>query len=320
MTGKTTRWLITAVLLMIVGCILFVGVMFSMQWDFSKLSTVKYETNSYNIKDPVKNIHIITNTADVVLVPSEDGSVSVSCYEPVNQKHAISVDKGTLSVQWTDTREWYEHIGVNFATPKLIVYLPGGELGSLTIEGSTGDIEIPRGFSFADMHIAVSTGDVISHASTTGEMNIHASTGDVVISNVSAANLDLAVSTGQITVSDVTCAGDVSVRVSTGKSEFANVKCGNLISNGNTGGITLKEVLASDTMTIVRSTGDVRMQDCDAAEIFIKTDTGSVKGSLLTEKVFIVESDTGHVDVPKTVAGGRCVITTDTGDVILTIQ
>ena len=57
-----------------------------------------------------------------------------------------------------------------------------------------------------------------------------------------------------------------------------------------------------------------------AAEILIKTDTGDVKGSLLSEKVFVVQTDTGSIDVPKTVSGGRCEITTDTGDIKISLH
>ena len=50
------------------------------------------------------------------------------------------------------------------------------------------------------------------------------------------------------------------------------------------------------------------------------TDTGDVRGSLLSEKVFIVNTDTGRKEVPDTITGGRCEITTDTGDVKITID
>ena len=50
------------------------------------------------------------------------------------------------------------------------------------------------------------------------------------------------------------------------------------------------------------------------------TCTGDVKGKLLTDKVFITETGTGHVDVPKTVTGGRCEVTTNTGDIELEID
>ena len=53
----------------------------------------------------------------------------------------------------------------------------------------------------------------------------------------------------------------------------------------------------------------------DAAELYIKTDTGDVVGSLLSDKTFLVETDTGRREDPKTTTGGRCEIKTDTGDV-----
>ena len=43
-------------------------------------------------------------------------------------------------------------------------------------------------------------------------------------------------------------------------------------------------------------------------------------GMLTCDKVFIVKTDTGHVNVPKTIVGGRCEITTDTGDVDMIVN
>ena len=58
----------------------------------------------------------------------------------------------------------------------------------------------------------------------------------------------------------------------------------------------------------------------DAASIFVETDTGDVKGSLLSEKIFIINTDTGKKEVPESTTGGRCKITTDTGDIKITIN
>ena len=62
---------------------------------------------------------------------------------------------------------------------------------------------------------------------------------------------------------------------------------------------------------------DVRFEGCDAGELSVRTDTGDVTGTLLSGKVFLVQSDTGRVEVPKTVSGGRCEIATDTGDILI---
>ena len=65
--------------------------------------------------------------------------------------------------------------------------------------------------------------------------------------------------------------------------------------------------------------GDVMLEKCDAAVLEIETDTGDVKGSLLSDKVFLVETDTGRVSVPHSTSGGRCEVSTDTGDIQLTL-
>ena len=82
----------------------------------------------------------------------------------------------------------------------------------------------------------------------------------------------------------------------------------------------MENVIAEQMITIERSTGDVIFDKCDAFELLIKTDTGNVTGSLLTDKIFIANSDTGHINVPETTTGGKCKITTDTGDIAFTVS
>ena len=137
---------------------------------------------------------------------------------------------------------------------------------------------------------------------------------------ISAESMDLSVTTGRIAVSDLTCAGDVKVNVSTGKADITDAGCRNFVSSGKTGDLLMKNVIAAEKLSVVRSTGDVKLEGCDAAEIFIETDTGDVTGTILSEKVFIVETDTGRIDVPKSANGGRCEITTDTGNVRISIR
>lgn len=320
MRKTTIIWLAVAISLVLAGCIIFGCVMTAMKWDFTKLSTVQYVTSEYEINDGYKDISIVTDTADIVLVPSEQGKHLVVCYEEKNAKHSVSVKDGTLVIELADTRKWHERIGFNFGTPKITVSVPQGEYGAFTVRASTGDVEIPREFTFESINISQSTGDVTNHASASEDIKIKTSTGNILTENISAGALDLSVSTGRITVTDLTCEGDVELRVTTGKTDLNNIACKNLTSSGDTGNISLINVIAAEKFFIERTTGDVLFEGCDAAELSVQTDTGHVTGSLLTEKVFIAQTDTGKVDVPKTVTGGKCEIITDTGDVKITIE
>ncbi len=317
---KTKIWLIIATLLLVIGIIIFGVVMMKFKWDFGKLQTTKYETNDYEISESYKNISIKGDTADILFVPSTDNISKIVCYEQKNAKHTVKVNEDTLVIELVDNRKWYEHIGISFDTQKITVYIPKGEYGELYIKESTGDVEIPKEFKFENIDIALSTGDVKCMASAVGKIKTHASTGDIYIDNVSADMLDLAVSTGKIDANSVNCATDFKVKVSTGDASLTDISCKNLYSNGSTGDIYLKNVICEQTLSAKRSTGDISFEKCDAAEILTKTSTGSVKGSLLSSKVFIAETDTGSVKVPKTTEGGKCEITTDTGNINIIIE
>ncbi len=310
---------IVASSLILAGILLFVGVMAFMRWDFWKLSTEKYETNTTQISESFDGITVVTNTADVAFLPSEDGSCRVVCYEAEKMKHAVSVTEKTLEIKVEDTRRWYDYISVfSFKNPMITVYLPQGEYGDLSVKISTGDVEIPSGFSFETAEITGTTGDVSFFASVKESADIKTSTGGILVKDLAAGSMSLTVSTGCVEVSDLRCAGELSLRVSTGTARLSDVSCGSFSSTGDTGDLKLFRVIADKTFSIERDTGDVEFESCDASEIFIKTDTGEIEGSLLTEKIFFVETSTGDVDVPRSMSGGRCEITTSTGDVEIT--
>ena len=319
MGNETVKWIVFAALLIAAGLILIGGVMLAVDWDVEKLPTVQYERNRYEIDDRYGDIAIASDTADIMFRPSEDGKTSIICYEQERAKHAVGVEDGTLLIELVDTRKWHERI-ISFGKPAITVYLPTGDYARLSVKESTGNIEIPASFSFESVEIEASTGDITCSAFVSGCLKIKTSTGDISVRDISAGVLDLAVSTGKVSVSNVKCDGDVEVRVSTGKAQLSDLTCKSVVSTGNTGAIFFTNVIVDGKLSVERSTGDVRFDGADAAELFVVTDTGDVKGTLLSEKVFITRSDTGRIDVPDSVSGGRCEITTDTGNIKIEIR
>lgn len=311
--------LIIAGALVVLGLFVFGGAVVASGGDFTKLGTSNFQTNVHEIREQFDSISIDTQTADIRFLPASNGQSKVVCYERESVKHSVSVAGGVLEIKAVDEREWYEYLG-SFGEETLTVYLPQSEYGALKIEADTSDIEIPENFRFDSVTVINSTGDVECFASVTETLKIKTSTGDIELERMSASSMELSVSTGEVSVEDVNCAGEIKITVSTGKTELENVACGSLVSKGSTGDITLKNVIASGKFTIERSTGYVRFERSDAAEIFIKTDTGDVRGTLLTAKVFTAKTDTGRIELPRTDEGGKCEITTETGDIRLEIR
>lgn len=310
--------LIVATSLVVVGLILFAVVMAEYNWDFTRLNTGNFETNTYEIREEFKDISMNTDTADITFALSDDGKCRIECYEEEKAKHSVTVQEGILVIELISNKSWYDYIGIHFGGPKIKVFLPESEYTSLSIREDTGDIDMPKDFQFADVDISLSTGDVNFFASAAKSLKLRTSTGKICVENASAGTLELSASTGAITVSNVTCS-DANIKVTTGKTKLTDLACKNLTSSGDTGDVSLTHVIAAEKLTIERSTGDVKFDRSDAAEIFVETDTGDVTGSLLTDKIFTAKTDTGRADVPKTVTGGRCEITTDTGNIKITV-
>ena len=307
-------------ILILLGALLLVIVMSANQWNFMKLSNVSYETNTYELEDDFENILIKGNTADIQFLKSEDGKTKVVCHENAKTPHLTQIKDGTLFIEITDNRKWYEHLSIfNFDHTKITVCLPEGTYGDLNIKTTTGNVTLPKEFTFENVSTRVSTGSIACSSSATNLLQLRTSTGKISISDLTAGRIDLASTTGGMIASKITCTGEMRAEVTSGGAIFTDIACKSLLSEGDTGNLTLKNVIAEAKFDIERSTGNVKMEKCDAAELFIETDTGSVKGSLLTKKIFLVETDTGSIDVPKSVSGGRCEIETDTGNIKITV-
>ena len=307
-----SRKTLSILLLLIIFCMMIL--------TMTACSSMNYETNIHEINEEFNNISIKTDTADIAFVPSNDGMCRVVCYEDAKKNHSVEVQNGTLTLDGVNNKKWYDYIGINIDPPKITVYLPEAEYSSLIIEESTGDIDISRDFKFKSIDVSLSTGDVKCYASAAEAIKIAASTGDICAESISASSLDITVSTGKVTVSDMTCDGNITIGVSTGKTYLTDIVCKNLISTGRTGDISLKNVISTEKISVERSTGDVTLDRSDAADLFITTSTGDVEGSLLTDKVFITKTDTGCINVPNSITGGRCEITTETGDIKISIS
>lgn len=314
--NKTMKmWFIAAAVLVVVGLILFVSVMVVYNFDFTKLSTMKYETNTYEVNGAFDKISIDVDVTQIEFVPSDDEKCRIVCFETEKMKHSAVVQDKTLIIDIVDTRKWYNYIGISIGSPKMTIYLPQNEYKSLFIDTHTGDIAIPKDITFETLKINGDMADVECLASVLDDMEIQLSTGNVKVDGVSAGEIHLVSITGKIKINSVSSKGTIEIETNTGTVNLTDVTCADFTAESDTGTIFLKNVVASNRFFIESDIGDVRFEDSDAKQISVKTSTGDVIGTLLSEKVFITETSTGNIRVPKTITGGKCEITTSTGDI-----
>ena len=317
--SKYNFWLILAIVVIAVGSGIFVVGMSFLNWDFSKLSTQKHITSTYEFDESFSSVSINVDTAYVTFTPSENGQTTVVCHELEKARHSVEIKDGALVVDFFDNRKWYDYIAISFAPIKIDVTIPQTVYDSLYLKTATGDIQIGENLAFLSATINTSTGDVNFGAQVSDQLKITTSTGNATIKNVNTKDVKVSTSTGNINVSS-TSAESITANVSTGNATLSDIQCANLSSNGSTGNITLRNVIASQKINIERHTGNIKFDGCDAGEIQAKTSTGNITGTLLSSKIFIANSSTGDKKVPETTEGGICKLTTTTGDIRISIK
>lgn len=301
MSKAIKKLFIAAAFLTISGSVIFIGAMAALGFDFSKLSTMKYETNTYEVSGGFDKISIDTDITDIVFARSDDESCKVVCFEAERMKHSVRCSNGTLTIGVNDERKWYEHIGISISSPKMTIYLPQSEYTSLSIDTATGNIDIPKGFNFNEIEIKSATGDIDCTANASDSIKIRSNTGNIDVSSVKSK-----------------C--DIDIKTNTGSVKLTDIACTNFTAESDTGKITLTNVVAEDNIFIESDTGSIKLNSSDAARLSLKTDTGNITGTLLSEKIFIAKSSTGKVNVPETESGGKCEIKTATGNIKIEIQ
>lgn len=311
---------ITAAALIVLGLIVGGLGFCGMNFNFRALNTEDIISTTFEITDPFRDISIETDVADLHFAPSENGMCLVECVDFANEIYTVNVEDGTLTIV-KNNRAWHEDVHLfSIGETYVTVYLPEENYASLRIDEDTGDIEMPAEFSFEQATITTDTGDVCWLAPVAEALSVTTDTGYVQTRGTSPRNLALKTETGDISVSEVRVAQQIAVETDTGDVTLTNVGCAILTADSTTGDITLKNVIADELLAITSDTGDVVFDRSDAAEIFVQTDTGDVMGTLVSDKVFLTETNTGDVDVTKSVTGGKCEITTDTGDIDLRID
>ena len=312
--------LIIAAILLAAGIIIGVIALASAKFDFHAFETEPSELKDYPVEEAFRSIEIHGDTELIRFQKSDDGTAHVLCRETERSTHTVKAEDGTLKISVNRTNGWKNIFEISFEKELVTVFLPNDAYEMLSIETQTGDVEAPDWLTFTDgAAIHASTADVRFDAAVHSLLSIETSTGDISVNGVSAEAIDCTTTTGNIVMTDVSCRGDVRVKVHTGRVVLCKLSCRNLFTEGSTGDVSLQDVLAAEKISVKRSTGDVTFADSDAAEIAVTTSTGDVTGTLLTDKVFVTKTSTGDVRVPDSVTGGRCEITTTTGDISIRI-
>ncbi len=308
--------IITAAVLISVGLLISAVSLVAMGFDFTRLSTVKYSETTHNIYEDFENIHIDSADGDVILAPSVDGSCRVVSNEINNVNRTVSIKNGTLKISSDDNRRWYEYITVDLTgdESKITLYLPKKDFKKISVSSATGDIYIPNNFTFESVKIENDTGEISVNCQIKKGIDIETYIGNIYLSDLSPETVEIESETGFAELNNISCKRLLAEN-NIGDIRLKNVKSEESIyASSDTGNIALNDCYTGE-LNLKSDVGDIALYTCDADVLDIKTDTGNIKGTLTSDKIFIADSDTGTVDVPESITGGKCVAKSAVGDI-----
>ena len=150
---RATKWLIAALILILVGTGVFCVAMTVNGWDFTVWDTTVYTTNTVSLDSSFTALSVDSFDADIIFVPSADGSCSVTFFLPEKMPGTAVVADGKLTIEEGSRETRFGWFRFSARTPKITVSLPAGTYESLTILDRTGDVIIPADFAFSGAKI-----------------------------------------------------------------------------------------------------------------------------------------------------------------------
>ena len=258
-------------------------------------------TKNYPVSGSFSSVSVTDYYADVQLRASRDGSVSVTTRDTQDVTHTVQVVNGTLTISRPEPNLGQRIFHDDDDDPTVIVYLPAGDYGSLTVNTTAGDIESAGQLNFASANLTSTSGDIEVAGSVTQSLVCNSTSGDVEVNSPAA--------------------GAVQISTNTGDAELTGVSAQSLSIQTNTGDADLERTVAAGAIEISTTTGDIELERSDAASLTLSTTSGDVEGSLLTGKTFSASSTSGRVSVPASTPGaGACNVSTTSGSIRLTVR
>lgn len=356
---KKTAILVALLLILMGGILTMIGYTMTGN-DLTQLNTEKLTQESRTITEPFEHIHIRTGSSDVRILPSSDGSCSVVCDdESETQYHIISVEDGILLIhQVTEPmffgvmlqydpvvtvylpESQYGSLVVDGAAGSILdvdtsftfesaqLTLSSGDIHfraslthDLSARTSSGDIRLSGCHVGGNTQVDASSGGIALSGLKTKVLAANGSSGDILLEDIHAQAIQTSAYSGSITLSGCEVEQDVSVQATSGEMELSEVTALSLTGNASSGDFRLYSVFINGQLSLETTSGSIFLDSSDAQSLFLRTSSGEVSGTLLSPKFFITHTSSGMVEVSDPDPdGGRCEVTTSSGDIKITAE
>ena len=243
--------------------------------DFSELSNEKWVQKEKTFEaNQVKELSLDITASDVKVTGSADtDQVLIKYPESKSRSYTITEENGQLTISEKNDRI-FGIFSFDFFFSKdweVEVILPVDSLNNLTLDSTSGDVDIQK--------LAIKE------------------------------NLDLHLSSGAVQLQTVTVAGETSVQLSSGEIGLTNVVSKDLSLRVTSGDIQLDGAIVANQTRLEATSGDIRLSQFKAGqETEISVISGDISGDVLgkmTEYTIQSSVTSGDNNLPQELDGGN---------------
>ena len=294
-----------AVAVLIVGVVVMLAGFAMAGFDLNALASGgTLVSRQYEAEGDVTELVVADRNADIIITPSEDGKVRLTCWENEEATYDIREQGGMLYIEKVEQQQ--NGLGAWFGfhqSGKLEVELPAGV--ALDISNDNGAVQVDggdAGISFPTVTIATDNAPIELRGAQVGAISLRNDNDSVTVENVIAETLNAETDNAPITLNGVQ-AGTITLR--TGND---NVRM---------------ESVEADALEAVTDNGDVTFGSLTVREsLSLQTDKGDIRGELPGQmRDYHIESETDYDNSLPTLLDGEGIFlraVTNNGDIDVT--
>lgn len=312
--------IVVSIFLVVIGTITAIAGLFALGFDMTRLSNLAPVTHTYVLDGEIKNISVEAVETSVKILPSEDEKAKVVSRESDKIYHRVNLTEETLSINRIDERKWYEFIGIIVDNDmELEIYLPKRDYENLYINSVSGNIFIPKDFTFEEAEIKTVSGDTEFVAKVKKEFNVETVSGMVNVGNVASNELYISSISGRIDLKSIESEHSIGVKTVSGYISMEDISAKKITAESMSGRIAFDNVVAFDEIYAESISGSINLNKSDASTLKLKSTSGNIIGNLLSEKIFVADTVSGNITLPEVQKGGRCEVKTISGNIQISI-
>ena len=297
-----------AVAILIVGVVLALTAFAMAGFDFGNLNAGgALVERQYEAEGDVTELVVADRNADIVITPSEDGKVRLTCWENEEAAYDIREQDGMLYIEKVEQQQ--SGLGAWFGfhqSGKLEVELPAGV--ALDISNDNGAVQVDggdAGISFPTVTIATDNDPIELRGAQVGAISLRNDNDSVTVENVTAETLNAETDNAPITLNGVQ-AGSITLRTGNDNVRMEGVEADALEAVTDNGDVTFDGLTVRESLSLQTDNGDIRGQlpgEMRDYHIESETDYENNLPALLDGEGIFLRAVTNNGDIDVTFAG-----------------